>query len=81
MTVYHLLKIHFFIIVIFKFYELHVSKTFFIERDLQFTRDSRTYVIGVGRIRTGELQRPRLASYQARQRPHISKNISFVFQA
>lgn len=26
---------------------------------------------GVGRIRTGGLQRPRLASYQARQRPLI----------
>ena len=25
---------------------------------------------GVGRIRTSGLQRPRLASYQARQRPH-----------
>ncbi len=32
---------------------------------------------GVGRIRTGELQRPRLASYQARQRPPLF--LLFIF--
>ena len=31
---------------------------------------------GVGRIRTSGLQRPRLASYQARQRPPILKPFS-----
>jgi hypothetical protein len=29
-------------------------------------------VDGVGRIRTSDLQRPRLASYQARQRPRAA---------
>lgn len=35
---------------------------------------------GVGRIRTGGLQRPRLASYQARRRPHIHGLANAMFQ-